>query len=522
MMKSNPIGTRVVDGLLGHRFAPSDGHALAGIVAHPVSEDLAIRDVAVHDPTSGTLQRGRSVVLRQGLVSRVLHASEPLPAGARVIDGSGRVLIPGLIDAHMHLMYDSGPDLLTRGPGLMRDWLDLTRRYPEGRDPIVRRGQFKLKSGVTTMRLLGDGYYSLAYRDDVARWDVVGPRVLSAGLHVNGPAGYVTAGVAARLGPADRADCALELTSLDEIEPRLTAHIARGVDLVKIATTHGNLGFTDAAPDLPEEWVREIVRVAHEHTLLVTAHSYGTEGDWAAIHGGVDGIEHLVNVPHELPDDMIEALVARGIWVTPTLAGSAYSVMTMLRDPDLLHTDQNIATNVPAGVRRNLYLALRLLRLPGAARLLLHQRDPIGKLERWYEHSLTNTAKLYHAGVKLAFGTDAPFVFGNFHPTAVLNEARALTLAGIPPGAILQMATRGSAAALGLADTVGTLAPGMRADCVLLDTDPGVNIEALQHVALVIKDGRVVYQRKPETLSRLDGPNHHAETYEGPSGPSAI
>jgi imidazolonepropionase-like amidohydrolase len=503
--------TKIIDRLLGHRFVPSDAGALDNIVTDPVSEDLAVQDVAVHDLIDGTLRPGRTVVLRGGLVSQVLPASGPLPAGVRVIDGSGGVMIPGLIDAHMHLMYDSGPDLLTRGPRLMREWLDLTRRYPEGRDPIVRRGQLKLKSGVTTMRLLGDGYYSLAYRDDVARWDVVGPRILTAGLHVNGPAGYVTAGVAARLDPADQADCALELTSLDEIEPRLTAHIARGVDLVKIATTHGDLGFADAAPDLPEEWVREIVRVAHEHALLVTAHSYGTEGDWAAIRGGVDGIEHLVNVPHELPDNMIEEIKNRGIWVTPTLAGSAYSVMTMLRQPDLLYTDQNVVTNVPAGVRRNLYLALRLLRLPGAARLLLRQRDPLGKLEHWYENSLTNTAKLYHAGVNLAFGTDAPFVFGNFHPTAVLNEARALTLAGVPPQAILQMATQGSATALGISGTVGTLAPGMRADCVLLDTDPGADIEALQHVALVVKEGRVVYQDTRETRSKLDGPAQHAD-----------
>jgi len=187
------------------------------------------------------------------------------------------------------------------------------------------------------MRVLGDGYYSLALRDDVAAWDVVGPRILTAGLHVNGPAGYVTASLASRLGPDEQADCALELTSLDEIETRLSAHIARGVDVIKIATTHGDMGFADAKPDLPEEWVREIVRVAHGHGLKVTAHSYGTQGDWAAIRGGVDGIEHLVNVPHELPAEMIEAIASRGIWVTPTLSGSAYSVMTLLRDPALLY-----------------------------------------------------------------------------------------------------------------------------------------------------------------------------------------
>jgi hypothetical protein len=113
--------------------------------------------------------------------------------------------------------------------------------------------------------------------------------------------------------------------------------------------------------------VAEIVRVAHEHGTKVTAHSYGSDGDWAAINGGIDGIEHLVNVPYELADDMIEAIIARNIWVTPTLAGSAYGVMTVLRDPGLLHRDDQLARNVPASTRRNLYLALRLLRIPGVA-----------------------------------------------------------------------------------------------------------------------------------------------------------
>ena len=104
----------------------------------------------------------------------------------------------------------------------------------QSRAPIVRRGQLKLKAGVTTMRVLGDGYYSLAYRDDLARWDVVGPRVLTAGLHVNGPNGYVSGGLGAHLDAAARAEVAVELHSVDEIERRLDDHIARGVDVIKI------------------------------------------------------------------------------------------------------------------------------------------------------------------------------------------------------------------------------------------------------------------------------------------------
>jgi imidazolonepropionase-like amidohydrolase len=322
---------------------------------------------------------------------------------------------------------------------------------------------------------------------------VVGPRVLTAGLHVNGPNGYVSGGLGARLDGAARAEVAVELQRVDDIERRLEQHIARGVDVIKIATTFGDMGFEDAKPDLPEAWVREIVRVAHRHGLKVTAHSYGTEGDWAAVRGGVDGIEHLVNVPHELPDDLVQAIKARGIYVCPTLSGSAYSVWTFLQAPERLYADPDLVANVPVGVRKDLFFTIRVLKVPGVARLLLRQPDPMQQWERWDEYSLRNTEKLYRAGVPLIFGTDTPFAFGNFFHS-IMSEVRALKLAGLPNEAILRMATSDAAAALGISDRVGTIEPGKLADLVLLDGDPVSDIETLGHVELVMKEGRIVYR----------------------------
>jgi len=491
------IGTIATLGItyrvMARRFTAGDAHALDGIVRVPVNEPLAFLNVSIWDGRGGSIQRGRSVVVRDGHIESILDLAAPLPAGIRQIDASGKTLIPGLIDAHVHLMFDSGPDLLTRAPQLIDEWLAVVRHYPESRAPIVRRGELKLKAGVTTMRVLGDGYYSLAYRDDLARWDIIGPRVLTAGLHVNGPNGYVSGGFGARLDKAARAEVAVELRSVDEIERRLEEHIARGVDVIKIATTHGDIGFQDAKPDLPESWVREIVRVAHRHGLKVAAHSYGREGDWAAVRGGVDGIEHLVNVPHELPDDLVQAIKERGIYVCPTLAGSAYSVWKFLQAPELLYEDPDLVANVPASVRKDLYFTLRIMTLPGVARLLLRQPDPMQQWARWYQQSLRNTAKLYRAGVPLIFGTDAPFTFGNFFHS-VMNEVRALKLAGLPNDAILRMATSDAAAALGISDRVGTIERGKLADLVLLDGDPLSDIEMVGHVALVMKEGRIVYR----------------------------
>lgn len=475
------------------RFAPGDAHALDGIVQAPISEPIVIRNVSVWDGRGSSVQRDRSVLIRDGRIADIL-GDGPAPIGIRAVDGGGLTLIPGLIDAHVHMMYDSGPDLVTRPQQLTDDWLSTTRQYPHARDAIVRRGQLKLKAGVTTMRILGDGYYSLAYRDDLARWDIVGPRVLSAGVHVNGPNGYVSAGLGAHLTGAARAEVAVELQSIDTIEQQLEAHIARGVDVIKIATTHGNMGFDDARPDLPETWVREIVRIAHRHGLKVTAHSYGLDGDWAAVRGGVDGIEHLVNVPHELPDDLIDAIKSSGIRVCPTLSGSAYSVWKFLHTPELLASDPELIANVPADVRKDLYFTLRLLKLPGVAHLLMRQPDPMAQWQHWYEQTLRNTAKLYRAGVPLILGTDTPFAFGNFF-YSVMGEMRALKLAGLPNDVILRMATSDAAAALGLDDRVGTIAIGKLADLVLLDGDPISDIEALGRVRIVMKEGRIVYRQ---------------------------
>jgi imidazolonepropionase-like amidohydrolase len=479
---------------VSRRFKAGDIDALYGIVPNPIAEQLVFQNVTVWNGVDAMPLRDRSVIIRDGRFQKIIDAAESVPDGARVIDGTGRTLIPGLIDSHVHLLSDSGPDLLTRRDALIREWLETTRQYPKRREAIVRRGQLKLKAGITTMRILGDGYYELAYRDDLARWDIVGPRVLAAGLHVNGPNGYVTGGIAAGLPPVDRLEAAIELRSAEEISTKIRAHIARGIDVVKIATTHGDLGFQDARPDLPEAWVREIVELAHGAGLKVTAHSYGEQGDWAAVRGGVDGIEHLVNVPHPLPDDLVAEIVQRGIYVCPTLAGSSYSVVKFLRSPELLYQDADLTGNVDVSVRKNLYLVLRLLKVPGVARLLMRQDRPMERWDLWYRQSLANTRKLYDAGVQLVFGTDAPFVFGNFFHS-VMNEVRGLKEAGLPNVAILRMATINAARALGIDDRIGTIEPGKLADAVLLEGNPVDDIEALQSVNLVVKEGRIVYRK---------------------------
>ena len=130
--------------VIARRFVAGDAHALDGIVRAPVNEPLVLRNVSLWDGRGGAVQRGRSVIVNDGRIAGILDAAASLPAGVRTLDAAGKTLIPGLIDTHVHLMYDSGPDLLTRASQLMDEWLAMTRRYPESRAPIVRRGQLNL------------------------------------------------------------------------------------------------------------------------------------------------------------------------------------------------------------------------------------------------------------------------------------------------------------------------------------------------------------------------------------------
>ncbi len=472
--------------------SPPDFAPRRGIVSEPVDEPLLFADVAIW--RDGQAHSGRYVHVEAGKIVSVT-TTPPAQFEGRVIDGRGKTLIPGLIDSHLHLLYDSGPDLLTRGDALISGWVEKTARGNRVPDEVYARGELRLLAGVTTVRVLGDGMYSLRYRDEIALGLRVGPRVLTAGLHVNGPAGYVTGGIGAKVPAEDQPHVAVELRDFSEIAPKLTALLDTGVDVIKLATTHGDLGFHDAKPDLPEEWVREIVRVSHARGVKVTAHSYGLEGDWAAVRGGVDGIEHLVNVPRPLEQDLVAAIKAADIAVCPTLSGSAHSVHKALTQPQWLNDDRGVASHVSPETRKDILRTVAVMQLPGFTRFALGEPEAEAKWAHWHAQSIANTRKLHEAGVRLIFGTDAPFVMGNFFHS-VGNEIEALRLAGIGDAEILEMATTRAADALGLAQTAGRIEEGLEADLVLLPHSPDSDLKgALEQLELVVARGRVVYQR---------------------------
>jgi len=346
---------------------------------------LAVVGAAVFDGAGGPPARDRTVVAAGGVITRVGPAAavDP-PAGAVVVDGAGGTLLPGFVDAHVHLDF-----------------------YPPAQ---------VLAGGVTTVRDLGWPAERLAaLAAAAAAPGAASPRLLTAGQIVTVPGGYPTRAAWAPPGTARPVD------GPAEAEAAVAELAEAGAAVIKVALDDR------VGPTLPAPVLAALVRAAGEGGLGVTAH-VGTAAEAAkALAAGVGELAHWPFDPRPLPDALVDAL-AESVVAVPTL-----------------HIDPSPARR--AGVRR--FVA---------------------------------------RGGRVVYGTD----LGNQGPPPAVDteELRLLVEAGLHPGQALAAATSLAAAHLGLAGT-GRVAPGQRADLLVVDGDPLADLAALSRVRLVARDGWV-------------------------------
>ncbi|MEE8306158.1 MAG: amidohydrolase family protein, partial [Gammaproteobacteria bacterium] len=400
--------------------------------------ELLIEDVTVIDGTGRPAQPGSWVLVRDGRFVAVTQA--PLKANEQVerIDGSGKYLIPGLIDVHVHIPGGRGI-----GP-----------RFDQ--EAGVRSLHSYLYSGVTSIYDAGNNpRYIMPLRKDERAGKLLSPRIFATGSGVSYPGSWGG-------GPA-----ALVVDAWPEGASRLDQNFARQPDLQKITYENFGTGANAWVPSFTPELFTEIVKYCREKGIRTTVHISDEAHARVALEAGVDTLAHGVMVGR-MSDSFVSMLANSGVVVTTSLAVFE-NIAQIVDDPSFL--DQP---------------ALRAVMDPGEITTLkTRSRQLYAEMGwgAWFKAILPyakgNVRRLHEAGGVLALGTDR-----NLGPLTQ-RELGLIVEAGIPPLAALRIGTLNAAVFLGQEDDLGSIEPGKYADMVLLDADPLTDISNVARISAV-------------------------------------
>ncbi|MDP3494435.1 MAG: amidohydrolase family protein [Hyphomonadaceae bacterium] len=424
--------------------------ALIAVAAPAPQQPAATQaDTLIHagrvlaDPASGRVLNEQSILVRNGRIVSI-SAGYAIPAsGAVVVNLKNSFVLPGLIDSHVHLASEQGPDSRING---------FLKTQSDAAIDAAGFARITLEAGFTTVADLGGPSESiLALRSGVARGVVPGPRIISAAGGVSVHGGHGDANGMPR-------DLALHFrgpgvcSGADDCARAVRERVRDGADIIKITATGGVLSNTAAGlgQQFTDAELAAIVQAAHAMGRKVTAHAHGADGINSFLRAGGDSIEHGTYADAE----SARLFKANGAYLIPTLLAGDFVAREAAKPDSFLQ---------PAQKQKALEAGPKM-------------QDML--------------RRMHQAGVKIAFGTDT----GVSAHGDNAQEFALMVKAGMTPLQTIQAATVNAADHFSLSSEIGSISAGKAADIIAVNGDPLSNVRELESIDFVMKAGKVFKQ----------------------------
>lgn len=370
------------------------------------------------------------LLVEEGVIKKISKDGEmKIEEGMEVIDLSGKTIMPGMINCHVHITLEP-----------VGDAASLLAKESIIKTTIRSASNLKkhLKSGVTYLRDLGGvNYIDIELKKCIAEGLIEGSEFLASGKMIT-----MTGGHGWQFGR--------ECDGVDDVRKAAREQLKMGADVIKIMATGGVMtpGVEPGSPQLTMEEIKVAVEEAHKAGKKTATHAQGTVGIKNAVLAGIDSVEHGIF----LDDEAIEMMVERGVYLVPTLTAPYFIVK------------YGVEGGIPAYA--------------------------VEKSKRVMESHFESFRKARKAGVRIAMGTDAGTPF-NFHDKTAY-ELKLMVDAGMTPMEAIVSSTKTAAELLGIEGKYGTLEEGKAADFIVLKDNPLENVDTLLDVESVYKRGRLV------------------------------
>ncbi len=356
------------------------------------------------------------------------------------INLSGKTILPGLIDMHVHL--DGPADIGGyRGLEFTDSFWGMT---------AVGSAQAMLKAGFTTVRNVGSSNRNdIGLKQAIDNGYAVGPRIVPAGYALGATGGHCDSTfLPPSLEKAKKEEGVAD--GVEDLRYQVRRQRKYGAEVIKVCATGGvfSRNTEPGQQQLSEDELRAIADEAHQWGIRVAAHAHGGDGIKAAIKAGIDTIEHASLVDDE--GIKLAAARPRPVWFSM----------------DIYNTEYTQAEGAKNGVLED----------------NLRKDREIAQIQR------DNFRKAHKAGVKMVFGSDA----GVMPHGQIGKQFATMVEYGMTPVEAIQAATRNAAQALGREKDVGAIAVGRYADIIAVDGDPLINVRELESVDAIVKGGKLV------------------------------